>query len=339
MTYAWAHWMLPALQADPVLAPKVVVVPGWETRGRPPSQFSFLPSGIVEHHTACMCKLGHDPQSCLNTIVNGYSGTPGPISQLLGTFTKPGVRWDGNNVDPHIVITAAGRSNHAGTGQYSWGAPTGNGSSIGIEWCGPVDGWPDRVVEFRERVTAALLRNRNWGVHQVDTHYSYARPVGRKIDPSGRYVLQPTLGLTQPWSVDIWRNRIAERLKPLPPPVVENPGYTVLAVADKFEFASATRWDTRGFGNPLPAGEYNCKLEGSAGKVGATVNLTIVGATAPGFAAAWASGARPNTSKVNYGVGEAVANEVSVPLAADGSFKIFIHTPAHIIVDLVGYWS
>lgn len=117
------------------------------------------------------------------------------------------------------------------------------------------------------------------------------------------------------------------------------PSYAVLAVADKFEFASATRWDTRGFGNPLPAGEYNCKLEGSAGKIGATVNLTIVGATAPGFASAWASGPRPNTSKVNYGVGEAVANEVSVPLAADGSFKIFIHTPAHIIVDLVGYWS
>lgn len=116
-------------------------------------------------------------------------------------------------------------------------------------------------------------------------------------------------------------------------------GYTVIAVADKFEFASAPRWDTRGFGNPLPAGEYTCKLDGSEGKTGATVNLTIVGATAAGFASAWASGPRPNTSKVNYLAAGATANEVSVPLAADGTFKIFISSPAHIIVDLTGYWS
>lgn len=341
MTYAWATWMLPALQADPVLAPKIIEVPGWQTHGRPPERFSFLPSGIIEHHTACMCRIGHDPQNCLNPIVSGYGETPGPISQLLGTFTRPGVKWDGKNVDPHIIIAAAGRSNHAGTGQYSWGAPSGNGSSIGIEWCGPVDGWPDRVVEFRERVTAALLRNRNWGVHQVDTHYSYARPLGRKVDPSGRYAHQPTLGLNQPWSVDTWRSKVAARLQPLPPPSPK-PSYTVTAMADKFEFGdSFPRWDTRGFGpTPLPAGQYNCKLQGSEGKVAAKVNLVITAPTAAGFATAW-SGDKPlpNESSINYAAGQTIANQIDVPLAADGSFKIHTHTPCHIIVDLVGYWS
>ena len=115
---------------------------------------------------------------------------------------------------------------------------------------------------------------------------------------------------------------------------------------DTFEAVSATRWDTRGFGDPtkpygapLKAGEYTCKLDGSVGKLGATVNITILGGPAAGFASAWKEGGRPDTSKVNYPVGGAVANECFVPLAADGSFKIFISTPAHMIVDLVGYWS
>jgi hypothetical protein len=222
VTYKWANWILPALLADPVLAPKVIAVPGHETRGRPPSQFSFFPSGILEHHTACMCRIGHDPQSCLNTIISGHGSTPGPISQLLGTFTKPGTRWTGSNVDPHIIVVADGRANHAGTGEYSWGAPSGNGSSIGIEWCGPVGYWPDEVIDFRARVTAALLRNRRWDVGQVDTHYSYGRPIGRKIDPSGAWLEEQTLGLTQPWARNTWRSRVSRLLAP-PPPTIPQP--------------------------------------------------------------------------------------------------------------------
>jgi hypothetical protein len=223
MTYAWARWLLPALLTDPVVAPKVIVVPGWETRGRPPAEFSFFPSGLLDHHTACFCRVGHDPQSCINGIVAGNAITPGPISQLLGTFTRPGVKFTGGNVDPHIVVIAAGRANHAGSGRYNWGAPSGNGSSIGIEWCGPVDRWPDRVVEFRERVDAALLRDRNWGVHQIDTHHSYATPSGRKIDPSGATSFQPTLGITAPWSASLWRTRVAARMSPPPPPLPPPP--------------------------------------------------------------------------------------------------------------------
>lgn len=123
---------------------------------------------------------------------------------------------------------------------------------------------------------------------------------------------------------------------PPPPPPVNT--YQRIAMAQAFEFASAGRWDTRGFGNFLGTGAYTCKLDGSEGKVGAMVNLTIVAANAAGFATAWASGPMPNKSCANWAPGQVVANQVSVPLAADGTFQIFISNPAHIIIDLTGYY-
>jgi LAS superfamily LD-carboxypeptidase LdcB len=124
-----------------------------------------------------------------------------------------------------------------------------------------------------------------------------------------------------------------------PPP--RPPSYHVIAVADKLEFAEAPRWDTRGFGNPLPAGEYVVKLQGSDGKVGAKVNLAIANMVGAGFGTAW-SGAtsRPDKSAINWNANTgAIANQIDVALAPDGSFKIYINSPAHIIIDLVGYWS
>jgi hypothetical protein len=109
-------------------------------------------------------------------------------------------------------------------------------------------------------------------------------------------------------------------------------------MATDFEFASAPRWDTRGFGNPIPAGEYIVELAGAAGKVGATVNMTIVNPMAPGYGSVWPGGPRPDASKINFAAGQTVANEVSVALQ-NGQFKVFISAPAHIIFDLVGYWT
>lgn len=224
MTYAWARWLAPALRSNPRLASRVVEIPGWETHGRPPSQFSFLPSGILGHHTACGIRHGHDPQSCVNGIRAGHSGTPGPIAQLLGTFTPLGVPWRGDNLDPRIVIIAAGRSNHAGAGEYPWGAPSGNGSSIGVEWCGPPpDGidWPDAMVEFRAEVESTLLRWNGWSTRHYTTHYHYARPLGRKIDQSGPWRDEPTLRRTQPWGLEAWRSRLDALLAPIPTPPIE----------------------------------------------------------------------------------------------------------------------
>ena len=215
LPYFWATWLREALEADPFVKERLVVVQGWESRGRTPVTFSFNPSGVLEHHTACFARRGHDPQSCLNAILSGRTGAPGPISQLFGTWTPLGVKWDGSNVDPRIALVAAGRSNHAGAGQYPWGAPEGNGSSIGIEWCGPPETvlWPDEVIELRARVTAAILKNRGWGVQQVTTHWEYARPKGRKIDPSGPWSGQAGLNWNSPWSPNLWREQVRHVLE------------------------------------------------------------------------------------------------------------------------------
>lgn len=224
--YAWAHWLADALRSDPFIAPRVIEVDGWQTRGRGPELgFSFLPSGILDHHTACMCRIGHDPQSCLNGILAGNGLAPPPVSQLLGTFTKPGTRWTGSNPDPHIIVVAAGRCNHAGAGVWPWGAPAGNGSAIGIEWCGPPDnGWPDIVVALREHVDAAILRWNGWTTQQLTTHWEYVQPVrpGAKIDPSGAWYAEGSLEQTEHWDPALWRDMVAITMKP-PDPEPEPP--------------------------------------------------------------------------------------------------------------------
>jgi hypothetical protein len=170
--------------------------------------------------------------------------------------------------------------------------------------------------------------------HEVAPHYRYRSTscCGIHADKPGWYWASPT----GEGRVGNLRSVLLDRPVPPTPPPVEN--YQRIAMASSFEFASATRWDTRGFGAPLAAGQYTVKLDGSLGKVGAMVNMTIVSPTAPGFASLWKDGPRPNTSKINYVPGGAIANEVSVALAGDGSFQVYISTPAHIIFDLTGYW-
>ena len=109
-------------------------------------------------------------------------------------------------------------------------------------------------------------------------------------------------------------------------------------MATNYEFATATRWDTRGFGDPIPVGTYTVELQGAKGKVGANVNLTITQAKANGFATAWKGGARPDSSKINFQRNQSIANEINVALD-NGKFLVHISQPAHIIVDLAGYWT
>lgn len=224
MTYAWCTWLLPALQTDPFVAARLLETDGWRTRGRPGG--SFVPTGWVEHHTACMMRVGHDPQTDIAVNLAGNTVAPGPISQLLGTFTPPGVKWNGHNADPRIILIAAGRANHAGVSQFPWdpNGPGGNALSGGTEWCGPpVDEWPDVVIELRARVTACILRWNGWGVHQVTTHHECARPAGRKIDPSSAWSGEPKLTQLQPWNADLWRPHVGRYLTPAPPQVIDPP--------------------------------------------------------------------------------------------------------------------
>lgn len=177
--------------------------------------------------------------------------------------------------------------------------------------------------------------------HEVAPHYRYRTTscCGIHADRPGAAWSSPTgQGRLGNLRAALLTREVAPPPPPPQPPPAPVQNYKRIVMAQSFEFATAPRWDTRGFGAPLPAGEYSVKLAGSEGKVGATVNFTVVSPVAAGFGSLWSSGPREDKSKINYSAGQTIANEVSVPLAADGSFKVFISTPAHILFDLTGYW-
>lgn len=147
----------------------VVELAGWQTRGRPGA---FGPvKGILCHHTAGS-KNGNAPS--LSLIVNGRPDLEGPLSHLHlardGTFT----------------VIASGRCNHAGAGAWR-GITSGNSSFIGIEAENAGDGtdpWPDVQMDAYARGCAAILKHIGAPVIMCAGHKEYARPIGRKIDPS-----------------------------------------------------------------------------------------------------------------------------------------------------------
>jgi hypothetical protein len=336
VSYFWARWLPDALQSDPFVADRLVVLDGWENRGRPPSSTMFLPSGIVDHHTACMIREGHDPQSCINGIIAGNSVAPGPISQLLGTFTPPGVRWNGSNPDPRIVLIAAGRANHAGTGIYPWGAPGGNGSSIGVEWCGPpAGGWPDVVVELRARVDAAILRWNGWSTDQLTTHWEYATPRGRKIDQSGAHRDEPTIGQLQPWNPDRWRARVASVLAPppieIPPP--EDDEVTALARPAQ---AHDTRETPAGV---LKAGEVRRIPVWVADITQAELILTVIGPPNAGYLTVWGEGAdppKPATVAYNGGPPDRVTTTSTLVAVRERQVYVRSTQACHLVITVAG---
>lgn len=203
-----ATWLAEALRQDPRLGAILTVVEP-AVAGRPGS---FFPSGIVNHHTACMLDAGHNPQSCLNVVRNGNSVAAGPICNLLLTSNPVGTLYDPNRPDPRIYLVTTGRCNHAGASALPWNDLPGNGSALSIEVCGPPATWPAATTEILERINAAILRNRHWGIHQITTHWECATPRGRKIDPSGPWAGQPDLARYTPWNPDVLRTRVANRL-------------------------------------------------------------------------------------------------------------------------------
>lgn len=218
-TYLWATWLADALRADPVLAPYVVEEPGWESRGRPPSDFSFTPHFVLSHHTAC--GTGTTPQQCIQQITyNGNSGAPPPISQLLISR------------EPIVYILAAGRANHAGSGTWMDGTE-GNGFAIGIEVCnnGTGERWGDLQVELYRRTAAAIFNHFGYySTDRVDTHFAYTHRKPNndnvKIDPAGPADFWPQGGT---WDLGAWQNEVGKYIgdwpnpNPIPPKPNPNP--------------------------------------------------------------------------------------------------------------------
>lgn len=94
---------------------------------------------------------------------------------------------------------------------------------------------------------------------------------------------------------------------------------------------------------PLPSGSYTTinptahgVPQGAASAV--LANLTVTAGREQGYLTAFRSTApRPDTSMLNYSVGQTIANSAFVPLAEDGTFRVYNHGNTHLVVDIVGY--
>lgn len=147
----------------------VVEEPGWQTRGR--SDMGTV-KGVILHHTGAGSAKG------LLSLIRDGRGAPnplsGPLSQLF--LTDKGVY--------HVI--AAGACNHAGNGSWH-GITVGNKEAIGIEAMNAGDGkdeWEPEQMNAYVVGVAAILEYIKADALMAAGHKEYAKPRGRKIDPS-----------------------------------------------------------------------------------------------------------------------------------------------------------
>jgi alpha-tubulin suppressor-like RCC1 family protein len=75
--------------------------------------------------------------------------------------------------------------------------------------------------------------------------------------------------------------------------------------------------------------------------VGAVVvNVTVTETEQAGFLTVWPEGTQPLASNVNYDrSGQTIANQVIVPIGADGAIRLFTLSSTHIVLDVVAWYT
>jgi hypothetical protein len=77
-----------------------------------------------------------------------------------------------------------------------------------------------------------------------------------------------------------------------------------------------------------------------SGASAVALNVVAVDPLASGFVTAWPCGAaRPTASNLNFAPGQRIANNVVVPMAADGSVCLYTHADTDLVVDLAGWFE
>ena len=162
-------WLADVLRAEGLT---VFESRGWQTRG---IEFGREIDGVIGHHTASNRKSGNFPSYSI--VITGRPDLKGPLCQLL-------LGRDGS-----YFVIASGVANHAGSGAWP-GITAGNHSTIGIEAenDGIGEPWSQKMLDAYVRGVAALLRHLNLGVERFASHYEWALPPGRKIDPAGPWI-------------------------------------------------------------------------------------------------------------------------------------------------------
>lgn len=88
----------------------------------------------------------------------------------------------------------------------------------------------------------------------------------------------------------------------------------------------------------LPVAGRNGVPAAGAGAV--VLNVTATEADGPGYVTVWPGGTLPLASNLNLdGRGQTIANQVMVPLGTDGAIRLFTLAGAHLVVDIVGWYT
>lgn len=326
--------------------PGIEEVSGWMTRSRSSGGLDSI-NGILDHHTASPPSWDWARDIEYIAFTNPYR--PSPISQLYVGRTG----W--------VAIIAAGAANHGGRGgAYKPGGPTyvqidkANQTLIGKEMgnSGTGEQWPWEQIESSITIDALICLAEGWDPGHVFAHKEYCGPgtstPGRKIDPFGPWENHPS-GFWVPGSswgsgqsnINYYRSLVQRKMNELSQELNSMKGFI-----ERPAGLQPRILDTRG---PTPETRDSYKLNGGhestnmvpggAGKSHAIANLTIAYPEGHGYVTVWASGPRPESSVINYRQHVTIANEITIPLAADGTFKIWSSARTHVVVDLVGYYK
>ncbi|WP_327418720.1 PKD domain-containing protein [Streptomyces sp. NBC_01233] len=190
----------------------------------------------------------------------------------------------------------------------------------------------------------------------VDSGYVTAWP-GAGYERPGTSNLNYTAGRSVPnlVIVPVGEDGYVELYNGGPAPVdliADVTGYFTRASAGGYTSMTPARFvDTReGVGTsrgPLaPRSAFATRIGGLQGVpqgiTAVALNVTVTEPQGPGHLTAYSGdGPVPTASNLNFVPGQTVANAVIVPVAADGTIKVFNGSwmPAHVVVDVVGYYS
>lgn len=121
--------------------------------------------------------------------------------------------------------------------------------------------------------------------------------------------------------------------------------YSATTTGSRFVGVTPARiTDTRATGPVQPTSTVTVATSGvggvAAGARAVVVNLTAVLPTGSGYLTAYPADPRPGVSSVNFPARLTVANLAVVPVASDGTFKVFNSAgQTNVVVDVVGYFS
>ncbi|MEV4615187.1 hypothetical protein AB0K43_21735 [Kitasatospora sp. NPDC049258] len=123
--------------------------------------------------------------------------------------------------------------------------------------------------------------------------------------------------------------------------------FTADAAGARFSSTGPARLlDTRTTGKPVTGGStLPLQVAGAngvpSGITSVVLNLTVTDNSGAGFLEAWADGTPrpPAGSNVNWVAGQTIANQVIVPVGADGKVNLYVNSTTHVIADIFGYFG